>query len=218
MEEKLNFEQRLKIGIASLSDHQKAKGDSFIFDPEQYDSLSKEDLLLILEYLKKDKALVFESVFSDYPRSSNTFDIVNRALGNKKFDGYKVEILPEFQKLTDSKDEEISVHYTYSKDDSYLKINDKRIGFKRYSNSEAILDTLINSEDEFYSPGDYLDFKSINQFIKTEEIFSQIDDKAFYNTLPNINERVLKETGIKSFLILKDKMIQINPLYKRKEG
>lgn len=100
---------------------------------------------------------------------------------------------------------------SYSQEKSILYVDDKKVKFKKYSDSDAMLQTLINSDDPYYSPGNPIDLGTINELIMTEGLYTEIKD--LYAARRNINEQAKKKIGVTDFLHLVDGMVTIDPKY-----
>lgn len=172
-----------------------------------------------LTFLKNMRAITTrKNIYSKYP-IVHVYYLFENILGNANNLplAYVIEVHKEkFIELYDLY-RKLYEKYDYSYFDEItgtLNVIGKKIRFTTKSQSFYLLAILLNSNDRLYSPGDPIDLREINEMISsiTNEPIS-LSKRAFYSVSTNINERVLKKTGRKDFLLIKDECIRINETY-----
>lgn len=91
-----------------------------------------------------------------------------------------------------------------------LTYKEKTVTFRPQSKSFPLLDVLVNNTDSYYTYGDTLSFGEINEIATQDGSIEEISDKAFYNILKHVNEKIKKEADINNFLIIREANIGLN--------
>ncbi|MFA5986510.1 MAG: hypothetical protein WC819_04170 [Parcubacteria group bacterium] len=103
-----------------------------------------------------------------------------------------------------------NIQISFNTANGALKISDSFIYFEIGTASYYILSALFDTHDEYYSPGQLLDFQTANEIITRTDETHKLNEKSFYSAKNHINAQILKRTGFSEFLTIKNKCLQLN--------
>ncbi len=171
-------------------------------------------LLDEMETIKNDGENRF---FSLHPHKRETYFSLNEfRKKNFKRDNYKLYATRihnyliqklNTEEIGDPTNGKTDFKASFDKDKGVLKINDKQIKVKKFSNQYHLLKIIF--ENQFELSKEWF-FSEIAEIYDTE---TPPPDKKFYNATYQINQKVAIETGTKGFFITTNQSLKINPKY-----
>jgi hypothetical protein len=209
------FEKHKHLLVERFKEMYENYGNSFVFENpfdgvelDRSDDDSIKELYAQRQFLFMHALLAFEQLrYIKIERLGNNWNLTNRKSPRHEAN---ILLLEPFEQLVAP--EENSNVLSFDPDKSVLVINGKEIEITKFSDQYHFLKVfLINSNDlrrEWF-------FSEIaEQYNNFAEAATVTDDKKFYNAAYQIDQKIIRDTGIRDFFLNRTKQsFQINPKY-----